>query len=86
MDFRSVYGADFMGCVMKYAILIVFFLFVVTGAYYTGYQVGSSDKQVEYVTKQVEVVKYVSRERAEVHAKPNAGRTELLKLMHDGKL
>ena len=71
---------------MKYAVLVGLFILVVGGAYYTGYRVGSSDKQVEYVTKQVEVVKYVSRERAEVHAKPNAGRTELLKLMHDGKL
>jgi hypothetical protein len=71
---------------MKYAILIVFFLFVVTGAYYTGYQVGSSDKQVEYVTKQVEVIKYVSQERAAIQSRPNAGRAELLKLMHSSKL
>lgn len=71
---------------MRYALLISLFILIIAGAYYTGYRVGSSDKQVEYVTKQVEVVKYVSRERAEVHAKPNAGRAELLKLMHDGKL
>lgn len=71
---------------MRYAVLVGLFLFIIVGAYYAGYRVGSSDKQVEYVTKQVEVVKYVSRERAEVHARPNAGRDELLKLMYDGKL
>lgn len=71
---------------MKYAVLIGLFILVVGGAYYTGYRVGSSDKQVEYVTKQVEVVKYVSRGMAEVHARPNAGRDELLKLMYDGEL
>lgn len=75
-----------VGAAVKYAVLIGLFILIIAGAYYTGYRVGSSDKQVEYVTKQVEVVKYVSRERAEVHAKPNAGRAELLKLMHDGKL
>lgn len=74
-----------MGAAVKYAILIVFFLFVVTGAYYTGYQIGSTDKQVEYVTKQVEVIKYVSRERAEIQAKPNADRDALLELMRAGK-
>ena len=70
---------------MKYAILIVFFLFVITWAYYTGYQIGSANKQVEYVTKQVEVIKYVSRERAEIQAKPNADRDALLELMRAGK-
>lgn len=48
---------------MKYAVLIGLFILVVGGAYYAGYRVGSSDKQVEYVTKQVEVVKYVSQKR-----------------------
>lgn len=74
-----------MGAAVKYAILIAFFFFVVTGAYYTGYQIGRTDKQVEYVTKQVEVIKYVSRERSEIQAKPNAGRDALLELMRAGK-
>lgn len=75
-----------MGAAVKYAVLIGLFILVVGGAYYAGYRVESSDKQVEYVTKQVEVVKYVSQKKAEIYAKPNAGRAELLKLMHDGKL
>ena len=75
-----------VGAAVKYAVLIGLFILIIAGAYYTGYRVGSSDKQVEYVTKQVEGVKYVSQKKAEIYAKPNAGHAELLKLMYDGKL
>lgn len=67
---------------MKYAVLIGLFAVALGGAYL----LGRSHAEVRIVKEQVEVVKYVSRERAEVHAKPNAGRAELLKLMYDGKL
>ncbi len=66
---------------MRYAVSLVLFAVALGGVYL----LGRSHAEVRIVKEQVEVVKYVSRERAEVYARPNAGRDELLKLMHDGK-
>lgn len=83
MDFRRVYGRLVsLGGAMRYAVGFVLFAVALGGAYL----LGRSHAEVRIVKEQVEIVKYVSRERAEVHAKPNAGRAELLKLMYDGKL
>lgn len=71
---------------VKYAFALVLFVLIVGGAYCTGYRVGSANRQIEYVTKQVEVVKYVEKEKAKIYAQPNAGRDDLLKLMRNGKL
>ena len=35
---------------------------------------------------EVEVVKYVEKKKSEIYSQPNASRSELLKLMHSGKL
>lgn len=71
---------------MKYAFYLLVLILIVCGAYYTGYRVGSSDKQVEYVTKEKEVIKYVAKETANIHAKPNATREQLLDLMKNNML
>ena len=71
---------------MKYAILGIILCAVVGGAYYLGYSAGSTNQRVEYVTKEVEVVRYVDRKKSEIYSKPNASRDALLKLMHDNKL
>lgn len=71
---------------VKYAILVFVFILVVGGAYYAGYRVGSSDAKVEYVTKEIEVIRYVAKETANIQAKPNATRSDLLKLLYDNKL
>ena len=71
---------------MKYAVLGVVLCAVIGGAYYLGYSAGSANQRVEYVTKEVEVVRYVDRKKSEIYSKPNASRDALLKLMHDNKL
>lgn len=71
---------------VKYALAFVILIFVAVGAYGTGYQMGSANKQIEYVTKQIEVVKYVEKEKAKIHAQPNAGRDELLRRMRANEL
>ena len=40
---------------------------------------------IKEIEKRVEVIKYVEKQRAVIHAKPNAGRDELLSLMRAGK-
>ena len=52
----------------------------------SGYFLGRSHAEVKVIKEQVEVVKYVEKKKAEIHYKPNAGRDDLLKLMHNGKL
>ncbi len=71
---------------MKYLIIGVLLAVIVGGSWVSGYAVGSRNTKIEYVTKEVEVVKYVERKKAEIYAKPNAGRDGLLKLMRDNKL
>lgn len=54
--------------------------------YEVGRKVGRSEVKVQIVEKKVEVIKYVEKKRAQIHAKPNAGRDVLLKRMRDGRL
>lgn len=67
---------------MKYAVVIVLFVFAVGGAYF----LGRSHAELKVVKEKVEVIKYVEKERAAIQAKPNAGRNDLLKLMRAGQL
>lgn len=71
---------------VKYAFYLLIFAFIVGGAYLAGYHVGKADTKVEYVTKEKEVIRYVSKETANIQAKPNATRSDLLKLLYDNKL
>lgn len=68
---------------MKIAVLGIFMCLT---AAYGGYIYGKSQAHVEIIEKKVEVIKYVARKRAQIHAQPNADRAELLKLMRAGIL
>lgn len=72
--------------IWKYAICGVILCLIVGGAYYIGYTTGSADRRVEYVEKEVEVVRYVNNKKSDIYSKPNASRAALLKLMYDNKL
>ena len=72
--------------IRKYAILGVVLAAILLGTYYLGYSAGANNTRVEYVTKEVEVVRYVSNKKSDIYSKPNASRTALLKLMQDNKL
>lgn len=71
---------------MKYAIYFVIFLLVIGGAYLAGYHIGAADRQVEYVTKEIEVIKYVDKKKSDIYSRRSATRPELLKLMYDNVL
>lgn len=72
--------------VLKYAVCGAILCAVICGAYYLGYSAGSNERQIEYVTKEVEVVRYVNKKKSDIYSKPNASRSALLKLMYDNKL
>lgn len=72
--------------ITKYAIGVLILCAVIGGVYYLGYSAGSNKRQIEYVTKEVEVVRYVNNKKSDIYSKPNASRSALLKLMYDNKL
>ena len=87
MDFWNLYGGGArLGAVMKYAIFGSVLVAILFGTYYLGYRSGANNTRVEYVTKEVEVVRYVDKKKSDIYSKPNASRTALLKLMQDNKL
>ena len=71
---------------LRYAICGVILCVVIGGAYYLGYNAGTNNTRVEYITKEVEVVRYVDKKKSDIYSKPNASRTALIKLMQDNKL
>jgi len=54
--------------------------------YEIGQENGRREAKIKIVEKKIEVIRYVEKKKAEIHAKPNAGRDDLLKLMRAGRL
>ncbi len=54
--------------------------------YEVGQANGRKEAKIRIIEKEVEVIRYVEKKRAEIQAKPNAGRNALLELMHAGRL
>ncbi len=48
-------------------------------------RLGQIQAEKEIVVKQVEVVRRVQKQKAEIYARPNAGRAALLELMQNGR-
>ncbi len=70
----------------QYVIYFFIFAVVVAGAFGSGYMVGSSNTKVEYITQEKEVIKYVSEEKSKIYSVPNASRSELVRMLHNGEL
>lgn len=71
---------------VRYAIYLLVFAFIVGGAYYSGYAVGAANTKVEYITK--EVIKYVEIDKAKsaIYSAPNINRDTALRLYSENKL
>ncbi|MBE6452993.1 MAG: hypothetical protein E7012_05855 [Alphaproteobacteria bacterium] len=50
------------------------------------YLLGRSHSQIKVITEQIEVIKYVEQQKSKIHSRPNATRSELLKLMQNNML
>lgn len=61
------------------------YVVLVCGLCVVSYLLGRSHATIKEVEKRVEVIKYVEKQKAAIHAKPNASRDELLSLMRAGK-
>nr|DAW57967.1 MAG TPA: hypothetical protein [Caudoviricetes sp.] len=68
----------------------IFYLIVLTGvafiSFICGKEVGKSNSQVEYITKEIEVIKYVENVRNKIYSQPHASRSQLLVYFNEGKL
>ncbi len=67
---------------MKNAVVFILFISALLGAYL----LGRSHSELKIVKEQVEVIKYVNKEKAEIYSKPNASREQLLDLMKKNML
>ena len=67
---------------MRYAIYFVLFISCIIGAYL----LGRSHSELKIVKEQVEVIKYVNKEKAEIYSRPNASKEQLLDLMKSNVL
>lgn len=72
--------------IRKYAIFGSVLVAILFGTYYLGYRSGANNTRVEYVTKEIEVVKYVEKKKADIYSRRSATRPELLELMYNNKL
>lgn len=85
----GVVGADVMTELNKWAVS----MFLIAALCAACYMLGRSHSEVKIikeqgkeVIKQVEMIKYVEKEKAKIWVKPNAGRADLLNLMRGGEL
>ena len=66
---------------------IIFFLFCsLLWAFGCGYWFGHKNQKIQYITKEIEVVKKVTQKRAIIQSRPNITRDNALKLMRQDKL
>ena len=71
---------------MRYAIFCSVLVAVLFGTYYLGYRSGANNARVEYVTKEIEVIKYVDKKKSDIYSRPNASKEQLLDLMKSNVL
>lgn len=71
---------------VKYAILAIVSILICCGIYYTGYISGKNNAKLKVVTEQVEVIKYVEKEKAHIYSQPNISRDSALQLFNDNIL
>ena len=85
----GIVGADVMSELHKWAVSTILLAALCAACYMLGRshsEVKIIKEQGKEVIKQVEVIKYVEKEKAKIWVKPNAGRADLLNLMRGGEL
>ena len=68
---------------VRYAVAVVVFIAVILGAYRVGYLRGSDNAKIEYVTKEVEVVRYVGEKKEKIYVRPNDNFIAIYKRMRE---
>lgn len=79
-------GVAMVNRLIRWAVTMLMVAALCFAFYEVGQEVGRSEAKIQVIEKQVEVIRYVEKKKAEIHARPNAGRDDLLKLMRAGRL
>lgn len=70
---------------MKTKLIVFAFIILLIVALCTGfYFLGKSRAEIKIIKEQVEVVKYVDKQKAEIYSKPPASADAIFKLMRKG--
>ena len=90
-NMRMAFWFELVGDVMKnklirWAVAVLMVAALCFAFYQVGQTVGEGKAKIQIVEKEVEVIRYVEKKKAAIQSRPNAGRTDLLKLMHNNKL
>lgn len=83
---RILSWMDAMSGWVKYAIPVIVSLLASVGIYYSGYMAGKNNAELKVVKETVEVVKYVEKQKAQIHSQPNIGRDGALQLLNNNIL
>lgn len=62
---------------------------IVVGAYFLGrsnQKTECVEEEKQIIIQEKEVIKYVEKQKGQIYSAPNAGRSELLRLFHNGEL
>ena len=71
--------------IRKYAIFGSVLVAILFGTYYLGYRSGANNTRVEYVTKEIEVVKYVNKEKSAIYSASNITRDNAIRLLENNQ-
>ena len=64
---------------------IVSVIGILVAIFICGYHIGSQNKKIEYITKEVEVVKYVDKEKSAIYSASNITRDNAIKLFENNQ-
>ena len=71
--------------IKRYAIFGSVLVAILFGTYYLGYRSGANNTRVEYVTKEIEVVKYVNKEKSAIYSASNITRDNAIRLLENNQ-
>ncbi|MBQ8001277.1 MAG: hypothetical protein IJ298_08810 [Ruminococcus sp.] len=58
---------------------------ILAAIFVCGYYIGSQNKKIEYITKEVEVVKYVDKEKSAIYSASNITRDTAIRLLENNQ-
>ena len=58
---------------------------ILAAIFVCGYYIGSQNKKIEYKTKEVEVVKYVDKEKSAIYSASNITRDTAIRLLENNQ-
>ena len=71
--------------IKRYAIFGSVLVAILFGTFYLGYRSGANNTRVEYVTKEIEVVKYVNKEKSAIYSASNITRDNAIRLLENNQ-